>query len=482
MVKATALDPKNVNAHLALAALDFQESKLPSALAHVDRVLASGPSADAYFVSGRVHAVQQKWPEAVRDLRKAIELAPEFNDAHVRLAEALQQGDTKDLAGAREALHRALLLHPDAETLEKQLRQLYAAEGFTAKEASEYQVLHGFPADRTPIVQKQTRTVAVLPFAAVGEGSDEEFGHGAARAVQLLLDGLSGLAVRSGDGAKGQGEAEMGRSLGVEAVLSGTSRLEGDTLSLTARLVDSTEGTVLQTAEVQGPAANAFGLFKDLAVTIAYGYVRLSIAEESELLSSPETALATVRAVGRARAHHARGKLEPARLAFEAAKELDPVYVGKLDEATQLFNDHEQRIVQAEEQRIAQARTAELIRLQEEAAAFDGRFFWGGTALTALGAGAAAYGIFAALQAQSDADAINDSTTALQAQRLRRSQNDNARLATTLLVGGGVGMAVGGFLVAVGLLRAEEPTLPEDFTVGVSVTSGAASSSVSFSW
>jgi TolB-like protein len=417
----------------------------------------------------------------VRDVKKAIEQAPDYLDAHIKLAELLARPESPDLPGAREALHRALKLAPNEAALKQKLDELYKADTLTPKEIAEFIVQKGFAGDDSPFLQKQRRTLAVLPFTPTGDETPAELGYGIARAEQLLFTRLSGIEVTSGLGVGGQGgEASKGRALKVAAVLGGTVRVQGDTVTLTGRLVDSAEGTVLVTAEVHGKTADVFKLCQDLALTVAYGFVRLSVAEEKRLLDTPATSVLTLRQVGRAQQQIEKKQDEPARVLYAEAATVDPVWVNTLPEALALFDTHIKSARQQKLDFVAQRRAAELARLQAEAASFDARFMYSGIGVAAAGVIALGIGAYFGIDSGATGSQVTAATPLTKALELERKANDEAVIATGLLIGGGVAAALGGTLIAVGLLRTEEVTLDPSFDV--SLTQGGASASMTLHW
>jgi len=108
------------------------------------------------------------------------------------------------------------------------------------------------PLRRSPGVEPATlRSVAVLPFASIGErAEDDHLELGLADELILGLSRLPRLEVRplgavAGDERATTDPVGFGRALGVDAVLSGTLRRQDGRLRVTARLLATADGRAL---------------------------------------------------------------------------------------------------------------------------------------------------------------------------------------------------------------------------------------------
>jgi len=92
--RAVELDPNRAEYHLyvAWAANDSNPAQLGLAKAHVDKALGLDRLlADAYWQRGVVERRQGAIDDAVRDLKRALELKPSRNEAHAMLAECYEE-------------------------------------------------------------------------------------------------------------------------------------------------------------------------------------------------------------------------------------------------------------------------------------------------------------------------------------------------------------------------------------------------------
>jgi tetratricopeptide (TPR) repeat protein len=189
--------------------------------------------------------------------------------------------------------------------------------------------------------------VAVLGFTNIsGHGDDDWLGTGIAETVMSDLRGLPGLAVVAPApvreamrrmGAEGHEADEalatrIGRELGARWVLSGGFQRSGDTLRVTARLVDAEGHRVLRTVKLDGRIEDIFSLqdriVRELTSSLRLGVPTSGEDEETHVVEAYEA--------------YSRGmvnlqlesyeSLERAILFFERAVALDPTYARALAE------------------------------------------------------------------------------------------------------------------------------------------------------
>jgi adenylate cyclase len=135
---------------------------------------------------------------------------------------------------------------------------LVALIGFAAYAGG---VRHAPVAEGAPI-----RSIAVLPFADMSSSADQEFlSDGIAEELLNRLTQVPDLNVparTSSFAFKGRNEdvREIGRRLGVETVLEGSVRREGDRVRVQARLIDVANGFPLWSETFEGSASDVFAL------------------------------------------------------------------------------------------------------------------------------------------------------------------------------------------------------------------------------
>jgi TolB-like protein len=131
--------------------------------------------------------------------------------------------------------------------------------------------------------------LAVLPFASAGsDAGAERLGDGVAESLIDQLSRVPSLRVMARATVfRFRGAAdplEVGRRLGVGAVVTGTVSRRGDTLSVSAELVETATGARLWGERYERPFAELLSLQDSLAAEIAGGLrLRLSRAERRDL-------------------------------------------------------------------------------------------------------------------------------------------------------------------------------------------------------
>jgi predicted Zn finger-like uncharacterized protein len=107
--RAVALDPNKAEYHLyvAWAANEAQPAQLGLARTHIDKALALDKLlGDAYWQRGVLLQKEGAVNDAVKDLKRALELKPSRHEAHATLAEVLE--DKNDIAGATAEWQKAI--------------------------------------------------------------------------------------------------------------------------------------------------------------------------------------------------------------------------------------------------------------------------------------------------------------------------------------------------------------------------------------
>ncbi|MBS2020761.1 MAG: zinc-ribbon domain-containing protein [Deltaproteobacteria bacterium] len=107
--RAVALDPNRPEYHLyvAWAANEATPAQLGLARTHIDKALQLDKLlADGYWQRGVLERKEGQINDAIKDLKKALELKPSRHEAHATLAEAYQ--DKNDLAGAMSEWQKAI--------------------------------------------------------------------------------------------------------------------------------------------------------------------------------------------------------------------------------------------------------------------------------------------------------------------------------------------------------------------------------------
>ena len=187
----------------------------------------------------------------------------------------------------------------------------------------------------TPAPEERIDSLAVLPFADLSPGQDQEyFCDGLADELIDALSRVRGLRVASRTSSfQFKGTAtdvrEVGRRLGVRAVLEGSVRKAGDRLRVTVQLTDVAQGFSLSSQRYDRSLADVFAIQEDLAEKVVAA-LKVTLSEgERRVLEPPTTDI-------RAYDHYLRGRglfnqfrveaLASAREMFLRALEVDPAF------------------------------------------------------------------------------------------------------------------------------------------------------------
>ncbi|MEN8145080.1 MAG: hypothetical protein ABFS14_09035 [Gemmatimonadota bacterium] len=200
----------------------------------------------------------------------------------------------------------------------------------------------------TDLADDRRASIAVLPFADMSSAGDQEyFGDGMTEEILNTLAKIRELRVAGRTSAfayKGESKdlRQIGDELGVEYLVEGSVRKEGDQLRITAQLIDAQDGSHLWSDQYDRPLANVFQIQTEIAEAIAKQLrVPLGLDDASQLVT-PTADLEAYDLYLAARSHmrereEAMG--EAVRL-FEAAVARDstwaPAWAG-LAEATELI-------------------------------------------------------------------------------------------------------------------------------------------------
>ncbi len=137
-------------------------------------------------------------------------------------------------------------------------------------------------------------SIAVLPFANLSpDAADEYFADGLTDEIITDLSPLQGLRVIARASMmrfKGTGKdpVTVAQELNVRYVLDGSVRRAGDSLRLTARLIDSKDGATVWSDKLGGPLEDVFAMQERVSRTIVDALqLKLSASEEHGLAARP---------------------------------------------------------------------------------------------------------------------------------------------------------------------------------------------------
>lgn len=261
----------------AFSALRDVRPDLPADVAAVVGRALAPASGDRYPSAGAMEHALLSW------------LAPGHADSAEARAGAAAR-DRRSEAGARRPLARRLAV-PRGWRVAAVVAVLAAAIAI-ALALPGIRGRHARPA----LQPAQVRSLAVLPFQALDrEGRNDYLGLGVADALINRLSHLPGIVVRPSSAVLRYAEArpdleDVGRALGVEALLDGRIQRSGDRVRVTAQLVSTEGGAPIWAATFDRKAANIFELEDSISEQLVRALrLQLTEAERVNLAWRPAT-------------------------------------------------------------------------------------------------------------------------------------------------------------------------------------------------
>lgn len=181
----------------------------------------------------------------------------------------------------------------------------------------------------------QVRSVAVLSFEDLsGDQENAYFSNGIAAEILSRLVSIPGLKVVSvrGTGGGAADSRQVGRDVGVEAVLEGDVRRAGDRVRITARLTNVETGAVMWASEpVDRELSDIFSVQSDVALQIARALNAVLTPQVRESVEQrPTRSLEAYDAFLRGKDLEKRSQEErtvrASMVNFERAVQLDPLF------------------------------------------------------------------------------------------------------------------------------------------------------------
>jgi len=173
--------------------------------------------------------------------------------------------------------------------------------------------------------------VAVLPFRDLASNPDSSYlADGMTEGLIADLAQIGSLKVISGSSgsmAQGTGRSlsEVGRELGVQAIVKGSIRRAGDSVRVNVRFLHAPDSALLFTGDYQGRLGELPDLQREITIAITGSInAQLKGAERSRLDARREVDQRAYEAYLRGRFYLERGAMEQARAQFEQAGRIAP--------------------------------------------------------------------------------------------------------------------------------------------------------------
>ncbi len=131
------------------------------------------------------------------------------------------------------------------------------------------------------------KSLAVLPFENAGDTANAYFADGMTEAINSALSRIPGERVIPHSSAvafRGKTVAEAGQKLGVDAIVEGTIRREGNRIRVTAGLVSVRDGSQIWSSKYDADAKDAFAVQDSVSTAIVDALrIKLSSAEHANI-------------------------------------------------------------------------------------------------------------------------------------------------------------------------------------------------------
>jgi TolB-like protein/cytochrome c-type biogenesis protein CcmH/NrfG len=287
------------------------------------------PPPHYYFDLGYAYFLTGNYEEAVRVSKMACALAPDNEACHRTLAAAY--GMMGKHTEARAEAEELLRIVPEWSIEGWKQRQGYGwkkqsdvdrfAEGLRRA---------GLP-DRPPLPLPEKPSIAVLPFVNMsGNPGQEYFVDGITEEIITALSRISDLFVIARNSSfKYKGKTvwipDVARDLGVRYVLEGSVRKAGDTVRITAQLIDGKTNHHVWAETYDRKLKDIFAIQDEVTINILR-------AVKVEVVGDAERTFAAIRTSNlraylkllRGIAYNNQNKFVESRKAFEEALSLDP--------------------------------------------------------------------------------------------------------------------------------------------------------------
>ena len=197
------------------------------------------------------------------------------------------------------------------------------------------------------VVRDGDVAVAVLPFANLSETGKQYFADGVHEELITVLSQGNAFAVRSRTSSlqyrdSQQPLPEIASELGVDVIVEGSVRQDGDTVLVNVQVIeaDSDENLWAGSVEKSLSVASLFAIQKEIAAEIASA-LQVTLEEGTAVGSLPTESIAAYDAFMLGKFHYRRqlpGDIRESVLRFERAVELDPEFAEAWDWLAYAYN------------------------------------------------------------------------------------------------------------------------------------------------
>jgi TolB-like protein len=275
--------------------------------------------------SGTIRAIQAAAPRPIRELRPEVPRAVAALIGRMLAPRAANRPDAPALLASLEALGAG------ATTLR---RRVLATALVTATIVVAASIIVTKVRGTPTVAATPVSRIAVLPFTNLNPDSQHAFiAAGVEDEVLAQLSKVQGLRVVSRRNERSDTTTsitDIGRMLGVDAVVRGSVQRIGDEVRVRAQLIDTRTREYLWAEYYDRPAKDLFGIRTEIALGIANAlHASLAPEERDRVARQPTTNPDAYDAYLAGRAFHARPGFDPADLrlaerSYDRAVALDP--------------------------------------------------------------------------------------------------------------------------------------------------------------
>jgi TolB-like protein/Flp pilus assembly protein TadD len=353
--KAAELDPNHEAAHLQLGMIYQQQNQLSRAEQEFNMVLNANPKnveaqkylSEIYFSQGRLALTKEDYLKARDNFIKSLEKNPANDQARYFLAQTFLK--IPHFIEAKDLLGQYLSANPNSTEAKEALDQIARAWPGVAAPPVPAAPAPG-PAPKTEI-----KSVAVSSFEnRSGDKQNDWLKVGIAEALNTDLSKFSYLRVAERRqveeilkekrlkqlGIAGGGDSEPGadlyeevaKSLSTQAVIFGGYQMVGGNLRIDARLVNVTNGEVINAVSVEGKLADIFDLERKLALGLVRNFIPVTPQELASVQGGETKDLDAFRKYSQGMSLFYLGDSQAAQKMYQEALKTDPRYSDALRE------------------------------------------------------------------------------------------------------------------------------------------------------
>jgi adenylate cyclase len=287
--RAVALDPNSASAHIWISIALRYAGRHEEAVRHSEKALRLNPiPPSTYFRTlGAAYNFAGRYEDGITAFKKALNRSPNDLLSHVGLAQAYS------LAGRMEEAHaeaeKVLKINPGF-SLEYYMKQ-WSYKNQADKDLMIYSLRKAGLPDKPPLPLPDKPSIAVLPFVNMsGDPEQEYFSDGITEEIITALSKIPKLLViarQSSFTYKGKSISipTVGRELGVQYVLEGSVRKAGDTVRITAQLIDAKTNHHLWAERYERELKDIFAIQDEITMKIITAMqVKLTEGEQARVV------------------------------------------------------------------------------------------------------------------------------------------------------------------------------------------------------